>query len=358
MFKQDKIIENVKRIAVICTLWVICLLFYYLIIYFAIDEIDPKKVQFAEHMISGLLLGLIFGSINGFLEVFLFRQRFRRLRFGYTVLLKTVLFITTFILTVIIFIMIKNHLPGLFEKPEENELVKFLGSPVFFKHGLFAVLFSFGINFLLQVDNKMGKNVLFNLFFGRFHSPRRQKKIIMFLDLTSSTTIAEKIGDHRYSAFLRDFFFDLDEIISDTKGAVYQYVGDEVVVVWDVNDGTKNNNCIRCYFKSREYIDKKKDKYIELYNEFPQFKAGIHLGNVIITEVGGLKSEIAYHGDTINTAARLCAAAKDNKYGLLISAELLSHLHSIDEFFCIRSEGLVRFKGKRNDIAAFSVFEK
>jgi len=74
----------------------------------------------------------------------------------------------------------------------------------------------------------------------------------MFLDLTSSTTIAEKIGDQKYSAFLKDFFYDLDEIISETKGAVYQYIGDEVVVLWDVKAGIDNSNCIRCYYESKK----------------------------------------------------------------------------------------------------------
>lgn len=361
MHKQSKTLENFKRIAAICTLWIICLFFYYLLIYFAIDEIDPGKIHFTRHIISGFILGLLFGLSNGFLEVFVLRQRFKRLRFGYTVILKTILFITAFIATVIGFILIENHvlvLAGLFEKSDGNEIAQFFGSTVFYKHGLFAVLFSFVINFLLQIDNKMGKNVLFNLFFGKFHSPRRQKKIIMFLDLTSSTTIAERIGDQKYSAFLKEFFYDLDEVISETKGAVYQYVGDEVVVVWDIKDGIENNNCIRCYYESKNNIFRKKDKYIELYSEFPQFKAGIHLGDVIVTEVGGLKSEIAYHGDTINTASRLCAAAKNSENGLLISAELLSFLNLIDDSYYIESVGLIKFKGKKHDIAAFSVYDR
>ena len=82
----------------------------------------------------------------------------------------------------------------------------------------------------------------------------------MFLDLTSSTTIAEKIGDYKYSAFLRDFFYDLDEIIAETKGAVYQYVGDEVVILWNLNEGIENNNCLRSYYESKNIINKKKDK--------------------------------------------------------------------------------------------------
>jgi len=355
---HGRLIENLKRIGFICTLWVICMFFYHLLIFFAIDEVDPTKIDFARYIFSGLFIGLLFGITNGILEVFIFKQKFRRINFGYTVILKTILFVAAFITTVTLFILIKNYLfasLGIFEKPLETEITGFFNSPVFYKHGIYAVLFSFGINFFLQVDKKMGKNVLLNLFFGRFHRPRRQERIIMFVDLTSSTAIAEKIGDHKYSAFLKDFFYDLDEIISNTKGAVYQYVGDEVVVLWDVKDGTENNNCIRCYFEAQNSIYQKNDKYIKLYGVSPEFKAGIHLGEVIVTEVGGLKSEIAYHGDSMNTASRLCTAAKNYNTGLLISAELLSYLQNIDDAYQVESIGLVKFRGKEHDIAAFAV---
>jgi adenylate cyclase len=358
---KTKLIENLKRVGFICTLWVICMFFYHLLIYFAIDEVDPKRIDFAQYIISGFLLGLLFGLTNGFLEVFIFKQRFRRMNFGYTVILKTFLFAAAFIATVVLFIFIKNNMLtslGIFESAQENEIAGFFNSPVFYKHGIYAVLFSFGINFFLQVDKKMGKNVLLNLFFGRFHRPRKQERIIMFVDLTSSTAIAERIGDHKYSAFLKDFFYDLDEIISKTKGAVYQYVGDEAVVVWDIKDGTENSNCIRCYSEAQKSIYEKRDKYIKLYGEYPHFKAGIHLGEVIVTEVGGLKSEISYHGDTMNTASRLCTAAKNYDNGLLISAELLSYLQNIDDSYNVESIGLVKFRGKEHDIAAFSVNAK
>lgn len=355
-----KIIENLKRIGLICTLWMICMFFYYLLIYLAIGEVDSARLIFSEFIFSGIILGFLFGIINGFLEVFIFKQKFRHLRFGYTVILKTALFIAAFLATVVLFILVKNIIAPLeiFEPPRENELAKFFGSSAFYKHGLFAILLSFGVNFFLQIDNKMGKNVLFNLFFGRFHRPRKQERIVMFLDLTSSTSIAEKLGDYKYSALLKDFFYDLDEVIVKTKGAVYQYVGDEVVILWNIKDGVEKNNCLRCYHEAQKIIGKKKEKYRELYGIYPEFKAGIHLGEVIVTEVGGLKSEIAYHGDTMNTASRLCATAKDYDSGLLISAELLGYLQDIDESYNVESIGLVKFKGKEHDIAAFSVTAK
>lgn len=361
MYKQTKTIENLKRIGIICALWTISLFFYHLVIYFTIDEVSPGTINFMQSAVTGVILGLLFGLINGFLEVFIFKQKFKRLRFGYAVIFKTGLFIAVFIVTVVAFLLIKNYslVPiGIFDTPNTNEIPEFFRSKAFLKHGLFAILLSFGINFFLQIDNKMGKNVLFNLFIGKFHRPRKQNKIIMFLDLISSTSIAEKIGDQKYSEFLKDFFFDLDEVISDTRGYVYQYIGDEVVVMWDIKEGTSDNNCIRCYYESKKIFENKKEKYNKQYGLFPQFKAGIHLGEVVVTEVGGLKSEIAYHGDTINTTSRLCLEAKNGNNNLLISAELLSYLKYIDENFRVESVGLIKFKGKQHDIAAFAVYAK
>lgn len=157
---QIKLIENLKRIGFICALWVICMFFYHLLIFFAIDEVDPEKIDFIQYIISGFLLGLLFGLTNGFLEVFIFKQRFRRMNFGFTIILKTMLFVVAFIATVVLFILIKNYMLaplGIFESAQENEITGFFSSPLFYKHGLYAVLFSFGINFFLQVDKKMGK---------------------------------------------------------------------------------------------------------------------------------------------------------------------------------------------------------
>ena len=157
---QTKLIENLRRIGFICTLWVICMFFYHLLIFFAIDEVEPTRIDFAQLIISGFLLGLLFGLTNGFLEVFIFKQRFRRMNFGYTVILKTFLFVSAFIATVILFIIIKNYMLaflGIFERARENEIATFFSSTVFFKHGIYAVLFSFGINFFLQVDKKNGE---------------------------------------------------------------------------------------------------------------------------------------------------------------------------------------------------------
>ena len=58
----------------------------------------------------------------------------------------------------------------------------------------------------------------------------------------------------------------------------------------------------------------------------PTFKASLHSGEVTITEIGVSKKEIVYHGDSINTASRICSAAHMLGKTLLISKALLGKL--------------------------------
>jgi adenylate cyclase len=54
----------------------------------------------------------------------------------------------------------------------------------------------------------------------------------MFVDLLSSTTIAEALGNEKYHNLLHDFYADITNPIIYNKGEIYQYVGDEVIVSW------------------------------------------------------------------------------------------------------------------------------
>ena len=52
----------------------------------------------------------------------------------------------------------------------------------------------------------------------------------MFVDLISSTAIAEALGNKKYHSLLRDFYADMTNPIIYNKGEIYQYVGDEIVI--------------------------------------------------------------------------------------------------------------------------------
>lgn len=65
----------------------------------------------------------------------------------------------------------------------------------------YLLVVSFSIQFVKQMDNKFGPGNLLRMLLGEFHSPKEVERIVMFIDLKSSTTIAEKIGHLKVQPF-------------------------------------------------------------------------------------------------------------------------------------------------------------
>ena len=108
--------------------------------------------------------------------------------------------------------------------------------------------------FISEISDNIGQGVLKNFFIGKYHTPLLEERIFMFLDMKSSTTIAEKLGHLKYYQLLNDYYADLTKAVLETSGEIYQYVGDEVVVSWLIDKGLNNSNCLNCFFfKQRNY---------------------------------------------------------------------------------------------------------
>ena len=212
--------------------------------------------------------------------------------------------------------------------------------------------------FVTHISEKLGQGVLLNYLLGRYHSPKEETRIFMFLDLTSSSTYAEKLGHITYSQLIQDCFFDLTDVVNIFDVRVYQYVGDEVVLTWEREKGVINNNCLKTFFAFDRALKEKSEYYKKKYGVVPEFKAGVNFGLVTIAEVGEMKKELAFHGDAINTAAHIRSVCSEYSKKLLISAELLSLLPDIDKDFSIESMGVRKLKGKKNVVALFSIEEK
>ena len=57
---------------------------------------------------------------------------------------------------------------------------------------------SLGYNLLLGVNDLLGPGVLFAFVAGRYHHPRREERILLFVDMRASTAIAERLGEERF----------------------------------------------------------------------------------------------------------------------------------------------------------------
>jgi len=104
----------------------------------------------------------------------------------------------------------------------------------------------------------------------------------------------------------------------------------------------------------KEIIQSVKQKYISKYGVYPEFKAGLHGGKVIVTWVGVLKKEIVYVGDVVNTTARIQEDCKRLAKDFLISEDLLNRISGLDNVRASFVEETIP-RGKEESIKLYSL---
>ena len=209
-------------------------------------------------------------------------------------------------------------------------------------------------SFFLQISDKFGPGVLGDFLRGKYHQPKEETRIFMFLDMKSSTTIAENIGHHRYFNLLNDVLNDITDIILGYGGEIYQYVGDEIVISWELEIGVSNGNCVRCFTGIQSKMKERDSFYEGKYGISPEFKAGLHNGPVTVGEIGSVKREIVYSGDVLNTTSRIQELCNRYKVNCLISKRALDLLQDHNGFKTIQI-GDIKLRGKEELIHLNSI---
>jgi adenylate cyclase len=359
--------DQLVKILFLVVFWVFAVLFYVFIEmaienYFAeFREVTVPPYNFKRVALIGVLVTIVGGSVIASFEVLYFNRLLSRKPFGFVLLIKNLFYLLNLFIFISIATIISSSFilkSPLFSAAVMSSYLEFISGPKIWAIMLywgFAVMVAL---FTLNISEKLGQGVLLNYLLGKYHKPKEDKRIFMFLDLTSSSSYAEQLGHLKYSRLIQDCFFDLNDVIYQYDLQIYQYVGDEVVLTWGKNKGIRNNNCIKTYFAFEEAIKKRSDYYYSEYGLIPQFKAGVNFGFVTIAEVGQMKKELAYHGDAINTAAHIRSVCGKNSRKLLISADLLSLLPDIDKEYDIEYMGVCELKGKKNVVGIFSIDRK
>lgn len=203
--------------------------------------------------------------------------------------------------------------------------------------------------FFVHLDRLLGPGVLLGLVSGRYHRPRREARIFMFLDLKGSTRLADAMDAERYFSFLHRCFCAMSEAILETGAEIYQYVGDEVVLTWTMRSGTEESNCIRVFFLVEDRLRAEREQFVRDYGVAPEFKAGVHAGEVVTAQIGELKSEIVHSGAVLNTCARIQSVCNQFGEKLLVSADLVRRLE-LGPQYAVVALGPVPLRGKSESV--------
>jgi len=335
--------------------WTTAFLLYYVFRKVGLEEEigvavnDPLSIE--DNIILALFIGSFAGLVYAFLELIFEQPSLRRLSLGVRLIVKTLCYLLLIDILIQLLLHIQAHF---FSTSETYTNIEIWGSSALWAFIIYFLFWSLLFSFIKLVSEKFGPGILPKMIAGRYRKPRVENKIFLFIDLKSSTKLAEELGYLNYSKLIQQCFYDLNEVVSLYDGQIYQYVGDEAVICWDYHKGIKDNRCLECFFAFQDILQRKSPRYMDAFGKIPTFKAGLHGGDLIVTEVGIIKKEIAYHGDVINTTARIQEQCNSFDSTLLISDKIKHDLPKEDTLH-INYKGDIPLKGKEFTVKIYSV---
>jgi adenylate cyclase len=317
------ILYRLRWIAIIAASWTaIQLLLYFRAFYSEIRYDYPyTENNFSPYLLRAVIL-LCLNSLMAYMLLVELRVRYRSVSLlsGWTA--KTVILLLIAALAVAFifiahFMIIREHT---FARAVE-ELRYYFFHTGFFVDSMFSWFFIVLVTqVVIEVDQKYSPGVFWEILTGKYLKPRTERRIIMFLDLKDSTPIAEQLGHERYFSFIKDFIYYVSNAILENDGRIYQYVGDEVVVTWPYRrvNFLKSINTV---ILARRILQFSSDYFRRKYDVAPEFRVGLHTGEVTIGEIGVIKKDIAISGEAMNITARIRTACGELNQKYIVSQD-------------------------------------
>ncbi|MEM8937585.1 MAG: adenylate/guanylate cyclase domain-containing protein [Pseudomonadota bacterium] len=198
----------------------------------------------------------------------------------------------------------------------------------------------------LTVNSLLGAGTLRNLVAGKYHTPQREDRIALFLDMRGSTALAEKLGDTPFYELLRSFILDTTEELIEHGGTIDTFVGDGIIAHWPP---ARAGNVLPAILAVRSRLAANAKDYEKRYGTQPRFRAAIHCGAVIVGEVGAEKRQIVAIGDFVNVTARIEDEGRRRGLDLLASDEFLN-LITLPEGWLAEKLGDVVVRGREQPV--------
>ncbi|BBO87564.1 adenylate cyclase [Desulfosarcina ovata subsp. ovata] len=308
-----------------------------------------------------LLVGGMIGAVHGFIitsvialmEIFGVRtawgQHIEQAPLIITILIKGVVY-STVILCVELFSVGEMVVIGGVDDPQTTRAF----APMSI---IFSFIIMFIIIFFLQISRLVGGRTLRNLLLGRYHQPRMEERFFLFVDIVGSTRIAEEIGELSIHRFLNRIFALIADPVTDQHGEIYQYVGDEIVITWQIAQGRPEARPLACYFQIQSALAEASPWFEATFGVTPAVRGALHAGPVVLGEVGVYRRSIVFHGDVMNVTSRIEQATRELDSRFLASGTALDLLDGRDAY-AIQDRGRRQLRGRHAPLQIFAVSSK
>ena len=311
------------------------------------DEVNVQILIY-NAIFFGTLMGVVLST---------FRLNFQndvctKLTVGQTLTVSTIMQYILFVLIYLIIFYFRNISLGFsFDKAFGQIIIDESWQNFTIISGVF-LLAATQLNLFIEVDKKLGLNVIGKLLLGIYHNPKQERRVFMFLDMKGSTGIAENLGNDSYSKLLQEVYKLLTDLVINYQAEIYQFVGDEVVLTWKAKNAHNQNNALELFYAFQAKVELRREEFMERFGIIPEFKAGVHEGLVSVAEVGEISTQIAYHGDVVNSTSRIQELCNEYDTKLVLSDAFVQSMNEIPEGLASQSIDIT-LRGKSHNMTLF-----
>tara|TARA_R110002074_G_scaffold31733_4_gene88819 strand:- start:25 stop:579 length:555 start_codon:yes stop_codon:yes gene_type:complete len=175
---------------------------------------------------------------------------------------------------------------------------------------------------------------------------------VIFIDICGFTAISETTSADNVVKMINAYFDEMVKEIIEQNGHIDKFIGDAIMAV----------------FRGEYHLDRAIDAALAVCNKInalteigadvgytPKVSIGIKSGEMISGNIGSAslkRLDYTVIGDTVNTAARLQDAAKENQ--IVISEDCYE---KVKESFKCEKIGSINLKNKANPMTIYQVIE-
>lgn len=176
---------------------------------------------------------------------------------------------------------------------------------------------------------------------------------VMFVDIRGFTAMSECTPPGEVLQMLNEYFEIVVSVVFRYEGTVDKFMGDEIMVIWGAPIAHDDDpaRAVRAALAVRAELEEfNRRRRIE---SKPAIKIGIGIntGTLVAGYIGSSQTmSYSVIGDTVNTASRLCTAAREGQ--IIISENSRNCI--ANDFELVEIEA-VRAKGKFHPVRAFTV---
>ncbi|WP_223418603.1 adenylate/guanylate cyclase domain-containing protein [Shewanella inventionis] len=317
-------------------------------------QLPDWAISNADLATLAVFMGFVFGGLHWMSNVIADFSAISRLPYLFSVVFKglflllgatTLAYLTQFLNMW----TVDNHMVTL----RQMLSIHIIYSPSFQALVVYLVVVRVSLAFIEQMALLVGPKVLLNIGLGKYHKPRYEHQLFLFIDMVSSTAHAETLGDYRFSRLIQDSFSMLADTVSNNEAEIYRYMGDAVLIHWPLEQGIKHDRCMNIYFEFCQQLKWQTQYFEQQYGFVPKFKAAAHCGQVVAAVVGVHKQEISFFSDVLNTLARLQDQCNPLGQRMLLSGDVVHRLEQQNSQYELTNLGPIVLKGKQHPIEVF-----